>query len=39
MWAGVLPIKHSYGEPIPDPNLMPGIPLPDYISRWPEGRT
>ena len=39
MWAGVLPIKHSYGEPIPDPNLMPGIPIPDYISRWPEGRT
>ena len=39
MWAGVLPIKHSYGEPIPDPNLIPGIPVPDYISRWPEGRT
>jgi hypothetical protein len=39
IWAGVLPIKHSYGEPIPDPNLIPGIPVPDYISRWPEGRT
>ena len=39
IWAGVLPIKHSYGEPIPDPNLIPGIPVPDYLSRWPEGRT
>lgn len=39
VWAGVLPIKHILGEPIPDPNLSPGIALPNYISRWPEGRT
>ncbi len=39
IWAGVLPIKHTYGEPIPDPNLIPGTPIPDYLSRWPEGRT
>jgi nitroimidazol reductase NimA-like FMN-containing flavoprotein (pyridoxamine 5'-phosphate oxidase superfamily) len=39
IWAGVLPIKHTYGEPIPDPTLIPGTPIPDYLSRWPEGRT
>ena len=34
IWAGILPIKTSYGEPIPADNLRPGIPVPDYIATW-----
>ena len=34
IWAGILPIKTSYGEPIPADNLRPGIPIPDYIATW-----
>ena len=26
-WAGVVPIVHSYGTPVPSPGLRPGIPL------------
>jgi uncharacterized protein len=31
VWAGVLPISVSFGEPIPAPNLRPEIPLPAHI--------
>jgi nitroimidazol reductase NimA-like FMN-containing flavoprotein (pyridoxamine 5'-phosphate oxidase superfamily) len=31
VWAGVLPISVTFGEPIPDPNLRPEIPLPAHI--------
>jgi len=34
IWAGILPINTSYGEPIPADNLRPGIPIPDYIATW-----
>jgi len=27
IWAGVIPIEKSYGQPIADPDLKPGIPL------------
>jgi nitroimidazol reductase NimA-like FMN-containing flavoprotein (pyridoxamine 5'-phosphate oxidase superfamily) len=33
VWAGVLPIAEATGEPIPDPLLRPGIPVPPYLSR------
>lgn len=34
VWAGVLPIAPHYGAPIPDANLAPEIPLPDYLSDY-----
>jgi hypothetical protein len=31
VWAGVLPIAVTFGEPEPDPRLRPGMPLPAHI--------
>ncbi len=31
VWAGVLPMATSFGEPQPDPALPPGITAPDHI--------
>jgi nitroimidazol reductase NimA-like FMN-containing flavoprotein (pyridoxamine 5'-phosphate oxidase superfamily) len=31
VWAGVLPISVSFGEPEPDPKLRPGISVPAHI--------
>ncbi len=31
IWAGVLPFHTVVGEPVPAPDLDPGIPLPDYL--------
>src|SRR5271165_290072 len=31
VWAGVLPIAMTFGEPEPDPRLRPEIPLPAHI--------
>ncbi|NDA81278.1 MAG: pyridoxamine 5'-phosphate oxidase family protein [Actinobacteria bacterium] len=39
VWAGNIPIHHSYGAAIPDPRMTEVHPLPEYIKRWPEGRT
>ncbi|GAA1097609.1 pyridoxamine 5'-phosphate oxidase family protein [Nocardiopsis composta] len=33
-WAGVVPVTTSVGEPVPDPGLAPGTPLPDYLRRF-----
>ena len=33
VWAGVLPIHQTFGEPAPDPALRPGIPVPGHIAR------
>ncbi len=33
LWAGVLPVRQVFGEPVPDPALKPDIPVPDHISR------
>ena len=32
VWAGVLPLTHTVGEPIPDPRLLPNQPVPDNIA-------
>lgn len=32
IWAGVLPVRQAFGEPVPDPLLKPGIPIPAHIS-------
>ena len=34
IWAGVLPVKQTILAPEPDPQLMDGIPVPDYISDY-----
>lgn len=35
-WTGVLPIRQAVGEPIPAPDLLPGVPVPDPIARYGE---
>ena len=32
VWAGVVPIAMTFGEPEPDAALRPGIPVPDHIT-------
>lgn len=39
VWAGVVPIKSIYGDPMPATNLREGIQVPEYISRWQSNRT
>ena len=34
MWAGVVPLKLAAGEPINDPRLPEGVPVPDYASNY-----
>lgn len=34
VWAGVIPLADRAGEPIPDPRLGAGIPVPGTISRY-----
>lgn len=34
LWAGVVPITHSFGEPIPDPHVPDGTQVPPYIHQW-----
>jgi nitroimidazol reductase NimA-like FMN-containing flavoprotein (pyridoxamine 5'-phosphate oxidase superfamily) len=31
VWAGVLPLSVTFGQPVPDPGLRPEIPLPAHI--------
>lgn len=31
VWAGVLPVELSYGDPKPAADLEPGVPTPDYL--------
>jgi len=32
VWAGVLPLVHTWQAPVPAPELPPGIPLPPHIA-------
>ncbi len=34
IWAGVLPLALTPGEPAPDPVLDPSIPTPDHVASW-----
>jgi nitroimidazol reductase NimA-like FMN-containing flavoprotein (pyridoxamine 5'-phosphate oxidase superfamily) len=34
VWAGVLPIITSYGDPVPAPDLRNDPPAPDYLNAW-----
>ncbi|KUN85402.1 pyridoxamine 5'-phosphate oxidase family protein [Streptomyces griseoruber] len=31
-WAGVLPLRKGYGTPLPEADLAPGTPVPDYLA-------
>ena len=31
IWAGVLPARHGYGTPEPDPANRPGLTVPDHV--------
>src|SRR6266481_188794 len=33
LWAGQLPLRQSWGEPVPDPVLPTGIPVPPHIAE------
>jgi hypothetical protein len=34
VWAGVVPVTVSFGEPVPSPDLEPGLPTPDYLTAF-----
>jgi nitroimidazol reductase NimA-like FMN-containing flavoprotein (pyridoxamine 5'-phosphate oxidase superfamily) len=34
IWAGVLPLALTPGEPDPDPVLDPAIPVPGHVAAW-----
>lgn len=38
IWAGIVPLSTDYGRPITADDLLPGVPVPAYISRWPKNR-
>ena len=40
VWAGVLPLARSLGQPVPSADLKPGVELPDYLAsfRYPDER-
>ncbi|MEU6477140.1 pyridoxamine 5'-phosphate oxidase family protein [Streptomyces sp. NPDC047017] len=31
-WAGVVPVRRTYGTPLAEPDLAPGTGLPDYLA-------
>ena len=37
-WAGVVPMTVTYGEPLPAPDLRPGIPVPASVRALTDGR-
>ncbi len=39
IWAGVIPLRLAAGDPIPDPVLETGIPLPGYAERYGRARS
>ncbi len=34
IWAGVLPVTQQFGEPVPDPALVGGSTVPDYVRKY-----
>jgi hypothetical protein len=35
VWAGVVPLREVYGEPVPDKRLMSGVEVPVYMRQLP----
>jgi nitroimidazol reductase NimA-like FMN-containing flavoprotein (pyridoxamine 5'-phosphate oxidase superfamily) len=38
VWAGVVPLRHTWGTPIPAPDLVSEWTPPAALADWPEGR-
>ena len=38
VWAGVIPLQLTSGEPLSDPRLPDNIPLPSYVKHYRRGR-
>jgi nitroimidazol reductase NimA-like FMN-containing flavoprotein (pyridoxamine 5'-phosphate oxidase superfamily) len=38
VWAGVVPLEHTWGTPLPAPNLTVDLPAPAALAEWPTGR-
>jgi len=34
VWAGVVPIVETFGQPEDAPDLVDTFPVPDYVARW-----
>lgn len=34
VWAGVIPLHTTVGPPLPNPDLQPGVRLPEYIENY-----
>ena len=34
IWAGVVPVVTSYGQPITDPSMRMEVPVPDHVTRF-----
>ncbi len=34
VWAGVVPLEHRYGTPVPDPDLRVDAPAPEGVRNW-----
>ncbi len=34
VWAGVVPVIESWCDPVPSPDLRPGLDIPDYVRSW-----
>jgi nitroimidazol reductase NimA-like FMN-containing flavoprotein (pyridoxamine 5'-phosphate oxidase superfamily) len=39
VWAGVVPLRHVWGEPVDAPDLSVAQPVPAEIAAWPQGRS
>jgi uncharacterized protein len=40
VWAGVVPLRHVWGDPVDAPDLAAGLSAPlDVLAGWPEGRS
>jgi nitroimidazol reductase NimA-like FMN-containing flavoprotein (pyridoxamine 5'-phosphate oxidase superfamily) len=34
IWAGVVPLRESFGEPVDAPDLTPAREVPEYVRGW-----
>ena len=39
IWAGVLPLALTPGDPVPDPVLDPSVPVPGHVASWSRPRS
>jgi hypothetical protein len=39
VWAGIVPLHHTWGEPVAAPDLAAPYPVPPQIAGWQDGRT